>query len=88
MKINENYILKKIAGSPVVVPVGEAVKNINGMITLNEPAETIWKCLEEGKTSAEILEVLKREYNAPEDVLSRDLESFIEKLRSFGILED
>ncbi len=88
MKLNENYILKTIAGSPVVVPVGDAVKNINGMITLNEPAETIWKCLEGGKSFDETLEQLKSEYNAPEDVLKADLEGFIEKLRKHGILED
>ncbi len=88
MKLNENYILKTIAGSPVVVPVGDAVKNINGMITLNEPAETIWKCLEAGKSLEETLEKLKSEYNAPEEVLKTDLDGFIVKLRKYNILED
>lgn len=87
MKLNENYILKTIAGSPVVVPVGDAVDNIKGMITLNGPAETIWKCLESGMVFEEILNTLKAKYDAPEELLKNDLTAFVEKLKSLGIVE-
>ncbi len=87
MKLNENYILKTIAGSPVVVPVGDAVDNIKGMITLNGPAETIWKCLENGMEFEEILNTLKAKYDAPEELLKNDLTAFVGKLKSLGIVE-
>ena len=87
MKLNENYILKTVAGMPVVVPVGNAVENIHGMITLNGPAEIIWKALEEGKSYEEIVALIKREYDAPEDVIKTDLDAFIEKLKNYKILE-
>ncbi len=87
MKLNENYILKTIAGMPVVVPVGEAVNNIHGMITLNGPAEAIWKALEEGKTYDEIIALIKSEYDAPEDVIKSDTDAFLEKLKNYKILE-
>lgn len=87
MKLNENYVLKTVAGTPVVVPVGEAVKKLHGMITLNGPAEDIWKALEEGKDYEEIVAVLKGEYDAPEAVLREDLTAFLEKLEKFEILE-
>lgn len=88
MRLNENYILKNIAGSPVVVPVGDAVNNINGMITLNGPAEDIWKALEDGKDYDDILALLISEYDAPEDILRNDLTAFLEKLKKYSILED
>ncbi len=87
MKLNENYVLKTVAGTPVVVPVGDAVNNIKGMITLNGPAELIWKALEQGKTYEEIVIQLKSEYDAPEDVLRKDLTAFLEKLENYKILE-
>lgn len=87
MKLNENYVLKTVAGSPVVVPVGDAVNNIRGMITLNGSAELIWKALEDGKEFEEIVTLLKAEYDAPEEVLRSDLKTFTDKLESFGILE-
>lgn len=87
MKLNENYVLKTVAGTPVVVPVGDAVKNIKGMITLNGPAEVIWKSLEQGKSFEEIIAVLKSEYDAPEDVLRNDLTAFLDKLEGYNILD-
>ena len=87
MKLNENYILKTIAGSPVVVPVGDAVDNIKGMITLNGPAETIWKCLENGNDFDSMLATLKAKYDAPEELLKADLDAFLSKLEGLGILE-
>ncbi len=88
MKLSENFILKNIAGAPVVVPVGDAVNDIKGMITLNGPAETIWRALEEGKDFEGVLSVLISEYNAPEDILKADLTAFLDKLRAHKILED
>lgn len=87
MKLNENYILKTVAGMPVVVPVGDAVNNIRGMITLNGPAEIIWKSLEDGKGYDEIVSLIKSEYDAPEDVIRADTNAFLEKLRNYKILE-
>ncbi len=87
MKLNENYVLKTVAGTPVVVPVGDAVNNIKGMITLNGAAELIWKALEQGKDYEEIVSLLKTEYDAPEDVLRNDLTTFLDKLENYKILE-
>lgn len=87
MKLNDNFILKTIAGSPVVVPVGEDAARIKGMITLNGPAEVIWKCLEEGKEFDDILVTLKSRYDAPEELLKTDLTNFIEKMKDLNILE-
>ncbi|MGN0526102.1 MAG: PqqD family protein [Acutalibacteraceae bacterium] len=88
MKISENYILKTIAGQPVVVPVGEAASNINGMITLNGVAEIIWKGLQAEKSVDAIIEEIMAEYSADIDVVKKDVNAFIEKLRSYNILEE
>ena len=36
MKINENFLLREVAGNAVVVPVGDAADRFSGMIKLNE----------------------------------------------------
>ena len=86
MKLSENYILKTVAGTPVVVPIGEAANDLNGMITLNESAEFIWKMLKNGAERPEILAALKAEYNAAENVLAEDLDAFLNKLAERKIL--
>lgn len=89
MKLNENYILKTVAGSPVVVPVGDAVNNIRGMIKLNASAEFIWRKIENGASYDEVLECLTEEYrSAAPEVLKKDLDCFLDVLKSKNILED
>lgn len=88
MKLNENFILKNIAGTAVVVPVGDAVKDIKGMITLNGPAEIIWKGLQDGKNIDSIVTEIKNEYDASEDVIRNDVDAFLNKLRTYKILID
>ena len=36
MKIKDGFLLKKIAGSTVVVPVGDTLVNIQQMLSLNQ----------------------------------------------------
>ncbi len=86
MKINENFILKNIAGSAVVLPVGEEAGKIKGMITLNEAAEFIWKKIENGSDYDGILNGLIEEYNAPQDVLKNDLDDFLKVLKEKNII--
>ena len=65
MKLNENYILKNIAGTAVVVPVGDAVNDVKGMITLNGPAEIIWKGLQNGENIERIVEEMLLKMTLP-----------------------
>ncbi len=87
MKLNENFVYKSIAGQPVVVPVGDAAKKINGIISLVGPAETIWKALEAGKNYDGIVDDIKAEFDADEETIKKDLDNFLEKLKGYGILE-
>lgn len=88
MKLNKNFIYKTIAGMPVVVPVGDAAKNINGVISLNGPAELIWKALEADKDYDIIVAEIKAEYDADEDIIKKDLSNFLAKLKSVGALDE
>ena len=89
MKLNENYLLREIAGSPVVVAVGEEAAKLNGMITLNTTGAFIWKLLEKGEERSAILCALATEYaGVSAEILEKDLDTFLEKLKKQGILTD
>ena len=40
MKVKDGFVLRAIAGSNIVVPVGAATAQFNGMITLNAVSYT------------------------------------------------
>ena len=89
MKINENFVLKTIAGEAVVMPVGDAVSKVNGMIKLNPTAEIIWKALEDEVTLEDVISAVRANcQNIDENTINEDVVAFTEKLRKLGILEE
>ena len=89
MKINENFVLKTIAGEAVVMPVGDAVNKVNGMIKLNPTAEVIWKALEQETTLEDVISAVRANcQNVNEATIIEDVVDFTEKLRKLGILEE
>ena len=89
MKLSENFVLKNIAGENVVMPVGDAVGKINGMIKLNPSAKIIWNALEDNKDFAGILEEMKKTFSGVDEAtLEDDINYFLNKLREHEILVD
>ena len=52
MKIKDGYILRDVAGSHIVVPLGAAELDLGGMMTLNEVGAFVWRALEQETTEA------------------------------------
>ena len=89
MSIFYNFVLKNIAGANVVMPVGEAVGKINGMIKLNLSAKVIWDSLEANKDFDGIMEEMKNTFSdVDEETLKEDINTFLNKLREHEILVD
>lgn len=87
MKIKDGFILKNIANNYVVVSVGEGNVNFNSMITTNETGAFLWDLLKNGSTKADLVKALLVEYDAEEEIVSADVERFIQKLAEKEILE-
>lgn len=88
MRIDERFILRKIAGEYMVVPTGEKAGNCNGLILLNASGVFLWDCLQEECTLEELAGQMREEYEASEEIVRRDLEQFLEKMKTIGCLED
>ena len=53
MKLKDGFVLREIAGSFMVVPVGKRTQEVPGVIALTESGALLWKKLEEGKADGE-----------------------------------
>ena len=80
MKIKDGFVLREVAGSYIVVAVGEAVKNFNGIINLNETGAFLWEILAKGATKEELVAKLLEEYDVDEKTATKDVGTFINKL--------
>lgn len=87
MKIKDGYLAREVAGSKIVVPVGERTVDFNGIITLNETAGFLWDRLAAGAEKAELLTAMLAEYDIDEATASADIDAFITKLKDADLLE-
>lgn len=87
MKIKDGFILREVAGSYLVVAVGKAVKEFNGMVNLNETGAFLWKLLEKGSTAEKMTEALLAEYEIDRETAEKDVGEFINKLLEAKLAE-
>lgn len=88
MKTNSDYVLREIAGEPILVPTGMASQKINGMIRLTETAAFIWKQIDNSTNLEDIVEKVLQEYDASEESASRDVRGFMYELYIRDIVQD
>jgi len=88
MRIKKGFILREIAGNHVVVPVGKATVNFNGIINLNKTGAFLWKQMAEDRTMEELVKAILDNYNITEEVAKADVFDFIETLKEAKLLEE
>lgn len=88
MKIKKGYLVREIAGSYIVVPVGERVIDFKGIMTLNDTGNFIWKCLSDDISYSRLLSLILDEYEIDETTAKVDLDEFLNKARESGVLEE
>ncbi len=87
MKIKEGFILRNVAGSFVVVPIGEATLDFNGMMNLNETGAFLFEKMIEGITREDLIKALTEEYDVDEETAAKDVDAFIEKVQKEDLFE-
>lgn len=87
MKIKENFMLRKVADCYVVVPIGPAVADFNGMINLNEAGAFLWQLLESETTEEAVVAAMLEHYEVSEDIARNDVKKFVLQLSEAGLLD-
>lgn len=87
MKIKDGYLLRQVAGSNIVVPVGEGSMDFSGVITLNEVGAFLWRALEQGATEKELVEKVLAEYDTDEKTAADDVKEYIASLEGAELIE-
>lgn len=88
MRINDNFVLRQVVDTWVVLPLADKTVDFNGMITLNESGVLLWNTLEKGADVDALVDALLAEYDVSAEQARGDVEAFIEKLRSVGCIDE
>ena len=87
MKIKDGFILRSVAGTNLVVAVGERSRDFNRMMKLNDTAAFLWRQLERESTEAQLVEALTAEFEVTPEVAAWDVSGFTASLREAGVLD-
>ena len=86
MKIEKEFILREIAGDYLLVPVGKAASEFNGMININETGAFLFKLLQEDVSIEQLVEALCQEYEVDQRQAKEDVDSFVQSLKKYRII--
>ena len=88
MKIKDGFSLKYVAGSYMIVPLGDNFVDFTSVITTNETGAFLWNHLRNGITKEDLCNAVMSEFeDVARDVVERDVERFVEALGKNNMLE-
>lgn len=86
MKLCGDFILRKIMGDYIIVPIQSSESQFGGLITVNETGAFLWNELEHAESSADLCRRLQEEYEVSPEMAEQDVQQFITRLKELGIL--
>lgn len=86
MKLKKEFISQNFGEESLLVPTGAA--KFSGLVKGNRTLGVILEYLKKETSEDEIVVSLKERYDAPEDVLRRDVTRVLNELRNIGALDE
>ena len=86
MKLKDEFFVHGTGREALLVPAGGS--RFAGIVKGNATLGAILSLLERDRSEAELLAAMGERYDAPEDVLARDLKKALDALRSIGALDE
>ena len=85
MKLSKEFILHTANGETVLVPTGNA--KFSGIVRGNKTLGAVLELLQKDTTEAQIVEAMKQRFDAPEEMIARDVRKALEALEKIGALD-
>ena len=89
MKLNKNFLIHNTGGETVLVPTGKA--DFSGIVRGNKTFGAVLEIMRDARgvfTETEIVNAMRKKYDAPEGAVEKDVKKVIEELRKIGAVDD
>ena len=88
MKLSKNFVLRRVAGADMVLPLAQATVSFDAMLKLNETGVLLWNALKDEVELDDLVRALRAEYDVSEEQARKDIQEFLDKLANAGCLEN
>ncbi len=85
MRLKDTFITHDSDREQVLIDV---TSSFAGLVRSNRTAAFIVECLKEDTTKEQIVDAMYEKYDAPKEVLQKDVDAIVEKLRGIGAIEE
>ena len=85
MKLKSSFLTHNTSDESYLVPTSDV--SFSGMVKGNKTLGAIIGLLKEDTTEEEIVKRMRERFDAPEDVIEKDVKHVIEELNKIGALE-
>lgn len=86
MRVAKGFLLREIAGTWVVIPVGAKLVEFNGIINLSESGALLWRKLEHDTSVDDLIASLLDEYQISESSARSDVVNFLDAMNAKGLI--
>ena len=86
MKLKKEFITHDTGSESLLVPTGKA--GFAGLVKGNRTLGAILELLRQDTTEADIVAAMKERFDAPEEIIARDVKKALSELRKIGALDE
>ncbi len=82
MKLDKNFVLRRVVDNAVLVPFGQKMIDFNGMISLNKVGAFLAEKLQEETTLEALVAAVVEKYDVDAETAASDVSRFLDELRA------
>jgi Coenzyme PQQ synthesis protein D (PqqD). len=86
MKLKKEFITHDTGAESLLVPTGAAA--FSGLVKGNKTLGAILDALKRDITEADIVAAMKARFDAPEEIIARDVKKALSELRKIGAIDE
>lgn len=86
MKLKDGFITHETDDEQIMVSTGNT--KFSGLVRSNRTAAFIVDCLKSETSESEIIKKMTEKYDAPEEIISKDVKKILDTLRSIGAIDE
>lgn len=86
MKLKNGFITHETDGEQIMVSAGST--KFSGLVRSNRTAAFIVDCLKSETNESDIVEKMSEKYDAPKEIISKDVKKILDTLRSIGAIDE
>ena len=77
MKIKKDVVVRCVAGEYMLIPIGDAITDYNGLFVITESGMLLWELIKNGAEKDELVSALMKEYGIDSKTAAEDINEFI-----------